>query len=141
MNLKIKKSYAIIASLQLCMMLFSGNLNAQALCAQAGWCTHTVYVTNYSKCTVDIWCDEFGCGPNTFMGTLQPGQSLTGLPSSYQAIFRVAYNGNYVHTFGQLQADGHCYTYNFDYNPGQSPCQPACSPPSYNYTLLRFCRR
>ena len=103
-------------------------LKSVTQCAQHGWCRHEVNITNYSNCTVQIWCEETGCG-NPVMQNLGPGQTGGFIPSSYQARILVAYGGQYVQDFGYLHADGHCYTYNFHYNPSVDPCSPSCTAP------------
>ncbi len=93
-------------------------------CAFDGCCRHTVNITNNSCCTVEVWCDEVGCGTGEFlMTTLGPGQfSLGATPSANDAIFRLKMGGTTIHTFPQLDVGVGCLTYDFVYDPPVETC-------------------
>jgi|GEM_PF-5644474 len=88
-----------------------------ASCAQTGWCRHFVVFTNDSDCAVELWCEEVNCSnENILMGEVAPGGTYSLQPSAYGAIIRVAFEGDFVWTFDQLDANGSCNTYNFNYS-------------------------
>jgi hypothetical protein len=58
-------------------------------------------------------------GENLFMSTVPPGGTFSLNPSAYGALIKVAFDGAFVRTFDQLDANGTCNTYDFNF----SECQ------------------
>ncbi len=106
-----------------CFTILYSVIYAQSGCSEGDRCRHSVEIKNTSCCEVEIWCQEIGCdGQDYYMGKLASGKTFSGQPDAYGAKFKIANNGSYVHEFPQLDRDGNCYSYDFEYKGSTGNC-------------------